>query len=104
MLFDRSRSDPSRRKSGHQGAPRSEAELEEVHRSDGMPDRRLSTQADRAAEAAVRAIPAVRGADSGLRWVGRSWGFTLVVLACVTVTGGRRSARATVTEGRDVGG
>ena len=69
-----------------------------------MPDRRLATQADRAAEAAVRAIPAVRGADPGLRWVGRSWGFTLVVLACVTVTGGRRSARATVTGGRDVGG
>ena len=63
-----------------------------------------STQADRAAEAAVRAIPAVRGVDSGLRWVGRSWGFTLVVSACVTVAGGRRSARATVTEGRDVGG
>ena len=69
-----------------------------------MPDRRLTTQADRAAEAAVRAIPAVRGADFGLRWVGRSWGFTWVVLACVTIAGGRRSARATVTKGGDVGG
>ena len=60
-------------------------------------------QADRAAEAAVRVIPAVHGADSRLRWVGRSWGFTWVVLACVTVAGGRRSARATVIGRRGVG-
>ena len=91
MIFNRSRSDLSRYKSGHQGAPRSKAELEEVHRSDGKPDRRRKRRADRVAKATLRAIPALSGAGSGPRWVSRSWGFTWVVLACAAVAGRKRS-------------
>ena len=92
VLFNRSCSDLSRYKSGHQGAPRSKAELEEVHRGDERPDRRWKERADRATEAALRAIPASLGVGSELRWFSRSWGFTWVVLARATVAGGRRSA------------